>query len=313
MASGSDHDEAPLEVSLSQTKQEIDKQIQQESVHRKRHQQNAKKRKPNWAKSKINDPTNDESAVQEPLSKKQRTANDSNSMQESDIFHHVTRKQKKKKAQRAIEAEDGSFSDTDRKHEIDDAENVQQKHENAEDEDSEEEEQNVWDYIHGDEDSNDGEENEDEVPQEVIDLFAKAIKESKTQQELEDKWQRIIEEQSAKYANLRHRLSKFDKVFVDGFQIEVNGVYRLNLGALKRAMRMRHFSTTKHRRVSYKKNMNYGSRKPSFGFVQGSVTQQYDLNNKKANTSSFWGMKVGQTAKNVGNYNDQQLQRFLDY
>merc|ERR1712154_543055 len=83
---------------------------------------------------------------------------------------------------------------------------------------------------------------DEEVPQEVIDLFEKAMKESKSRKELQDKWQEIIDEQTKKYSNLKHKLSAFDKLFVDGFQIEVNGVNRVNLSALKRALRMKHFS-----------------------------------------------------------------------
>merc|ERR1712228_168597 len=228
-------DEAPLEVTLTQSKDNVNKQISDEQKHHKRQKKNAKKRKLQTIKS----------------------------MQETDLFHH-----------NLLENE---------------------RDENEKEEDNENEDVDVENEAESDIDFED-------VPQAVIDLFERAIKESKTEKELENKWKQIMDRHKL---SSKHKLSAFDKVFVDGFQIEVNGVYRLNVSALKRALRMKHFKNRKHHRIPFNKKMSYGSLEPSFAFIANTNKKQ-----KKYKPATFWGQKLENMSKAV---QKDQLQKWMEY
>jgi len=291
------NDDAPVEVSLSASKNTAHRQIEQEQIHQQRHTKNAKKRKPKWAKSNNNSEKDmqelDATAFdeedfkqdmdEEPLAKKQRL---NKWMEESDLFYHVTESDAHAHTQQIASA-------------IDEQQIEQATHTDSDEDDDVEDEED------------EEEEEEEQVPPEVIALFERAMKESKTQKELEDKWRKIIAEQSKKHANLSHKLSKFDQVFVDGFQLEVNGVYRLNISALKRALRMKHFSTKKGHRMRFNKQMSYGSTQPSFAFIADGVRKKYDLRNKQLKPTSFWGLKLNHFEKS--NKTDEDLQKWLEY
>ncbi len=78
--------------------------------------------------------------------------------------------------------------------------------------------------------------------------------------------------------NLKHKLSKFDKVFVNGFQLELNVVIKLNTCALNRALKMKHFSNKNQHRIKHNKKMCNGSIEPSFSFIENSINNKYDIN-----------------------------------
>merc|ERR1712228_974063 len=264
-------DEAPLEVTLTQSKDNVNKQISDEQKHHKRQKKNAKKRRPNWSKTKTKTNEFDESQFNdadfknEPSAKK-RKVQTIKWMQETDLFHH-----------NLLEKE----TDENEKEE---------DNENDNDVDVENEAESEIDF--------------EDVPQAVIDLFERAIKESKTEKELENKWKQIMDRHKL---SSKHKLSAFDKVFVDGFQIEVNGVYRLNVSALKRALRMKHFKNRKHHRIPFNKKMSYGSLEPSFAFIANNTKNKKQ---KKYKPATFWGQKLQNMSKAV---QKDQLQKWMEY
>eukprot|EP01084_Bolivina_argentea_P219782 372655_1 len=93
-------EDAPVEVSLTQSKDQINKQIANENLHHKRQKKNAKKRKPKWAKSNKknkklkamtasqfkDDDFKDKNNSNEPPIKKRRL---NKWMEETDLFHHL--------------------------------------------------------------------------------------------------------------------------------------------------------------------------------------------------------------------------------
>ena len=278
-------------------------------VELNRHKKNAKKRarKRGWAnakakKSSLNeDESKKDDNDKEPITKRRRL---NGWMRESDLFHH---KDKDKDKDRNKKDKDEQQNQNQNQKQIDDTE-IEQKIEIEEGNDIDNND-SLNEFMENDDDDDD---DDDEVPQEVIELFEKAIMESSTQKEFEDKWKKIMEEQSAKYSNLAHKFDKYDKFFVDGFQIEVDGVYRLNLSALKRSLRMKHFSSlsNNYQRVPFNRQMSYGSMQPSFGFVDESVNRKYDLKHKQFKPTSFWGKKIKRITKVE---QQDQLQKWLDY
>ena len=224
-------------------------------------------------------------------------------MEEEDLFHHLKRDQNDKN-----EPENEQIDDKENESQMEIENDNNNDNEKNEEEDNDDNDENDKDEADND-DNVDGDDDE-AVPQEVIDLFRKAIEECETQKELEDKWKEIIEEQSKKYSKLKHKLSKFDKIFIDGFQIEVDGVYRLNISALKRSLRMKHFSTRCHYRIPFSKQASYGSNKPSFAFIKGGIHNKYDKKNKQFRATSMWGNKMKQRTEAE---RKDDLQKWLNY
>ena len=152
------------------------------------------------------------------------------------------------------------------------------------------------------------------VPEDVIALFESAMKESKSQKELEDKWKVIIRKhsklQGRENEKLRHRLSSLDKVFVDGFQIETNGTYRLNRAALRRSLRVQWGFGRSVRRIEHRQQRCAGSKRPSFGFVSEEANRRYNLKQKTFSQQSFFGRKAAHVTKMASK---EQLQKWLDF
>ena len=149
---------------------------------------------------------------------------------------------------------------------------------------------------------------ESDVPSEVIALFESALKSSKSAKEAEIAWNELLRTKALKW---RHKISKFDKIFVDGIQIEVDGVHRLNLSALKRALRMKLFSSKKQHRIAFNKNMCYGSKEPSFAFCRESAHKKYQrFTPNTFKPTSFWGQKLEHLHQKT---KSDQLQKWLDF
>ena len=150
------------------------------------------------------------------------------------------------------------------------------------------------------------------IPKEVIALFESAAKNSTTRKELEDKWKMIIRTRlrGQQYKTLRHRLSSLDKVFVDGFQIETDGTYRLNRAAMRRSLRVQWAFGRTVRRVSHRKLRCGGSMKPSFSFVEREQNRKYNLKEKTFQQKSFWGRKAAHVSKMAST---DKLQKWLDF
>lgn len=149
------------------------------------------------------------------------------------------------------------------------------------------------------------EEKENSVPLEVILMFENAIRESTSNEEIRQKWKEIIEKQKVQSKNIPHILSRFDYVFVDGFQIEMNGVYRLNESALKRATKLKSFSMVNHHRMEYDRQRSSGHFYPAFHF-----RKKKEPKNKKGyvyEPKTIWGAKLPAIQQRVKSENLQKL------
>lgn len=233
-------------------------------------------------------------------SKSNGYTNNQSWLESSDLFHTLSNKQKRRKSKPTI------------------ADSAIIQEESAEIEESEDfDDILAEDMLSDNVGSDDGDSLFGEmegVPDDVIALFESAVKESKSQKELEDKWKAIIRKhvalQGEKSAKMKHRLSSLDKVFVDGFQIETNGTYRLNRAAMRRSLRVQWGFGRSIRRTKHRKQRCAGSKRPAFGFAREAASRKYNLKKKTFSQTSFFGRKAEHVTKLSSK---DQLQKWLDF
>ncbi|ETO13270.1 hypothetical protein RFI_24107 [Reticulomyxa filosa] len=126
----------------------------------------------------------------------------------------------------------------------------------------------------------------------VLREFEKALTQSKTTEELHSSWKELLRYSKAGnlYNKKRPRLSKYDKIIVDGFEIELDGVYRkkeMFQQAIRRAIRLKHATLERKPRQSLNQLVSSRSAQPAYIFA-------YD-NNKNKKTGgykTFWGKQL---------------------
>ena len=134
------------------------------------------------------------------------------------------------------------------------------------------------------------------MPLEVLQAFSDAINKNDSKKEIEDKWRKIFLASMEKNSLLKKKKSQFDKIFVENgmFEIRVHNTVEKNVSALRRALRIKTFTFTKHRRRNYNKQRSMGRYGPSYNFNQDDRSLKRKVNNPDLPNHigrTVWGQK----------------------